>query len=226
MANSVLIIGDSGTGKSTSIENLDPKSTFVINVASKRLPFKGFKTMYTPFNSKSKEGNIVNTCDIKHILAVMDIIDAEMPHIKNIIVEDSQYMSSFKFMEKSDEKGYDKFNVIGKEMYLLFTKPIELRDDLTVFYLNHSEYVMDEGVIVKEKAMSVGKMIDQYIKIEGLFTIVLKTSVKKSKEGMIYTFQTNTDGRSTAKSPRGMFENFEIPNDLSYVLTKIQSYEN
>ena len=117
MANKALIFGRSKAGKSTSIENLDPTITFIINIGDKALPFEGWENLYTPFNSKDKTGNIVSVSDANHILKVMDIVDKEMLHIKILILEDYQYMSGFEYMNRIKEKGYDKFNDIANNIY-------------------------------------------------------------------------------------------------------------
>ena len=88
MANSALIIAESGSGKSTSIEGLDPKTTFIINIANKALPFRAWKKLYEPYNSKENTGNIVSTPDPKFILQVMDIVDKKLPNIKTLVLDD------------------------------------------------------------------------------------------------------------------------------------------
>jgi energy-coupling factor transporter ATP-binding protein EcfA2 len=224
MGNQVLIIGRSGSGKSTSLETLDPKSTFIVNALGKPLPFKGWKSKYSPFSSKDKTGNLVNTFDANIILQVMDIVNKDLVNIKSLVIEDVQYVSACAYMDKIEETGYSKFNKIGKNLYLLMTKPKEFRDDLTVFYLNHEDEVIDEMGNSKIKAKTIGKMIDNLLSLEGLFTVVLHASNKKTKEGVKYFFETQTDGSTTAKSPRGMFDTMEIPNDLELVRKSIISY--
>lgn len=156
MANSVLVYGKSKSGKSTSMETLDPATTFIINIANKPLPFKGWKSKYTPFNSKEKTGNIVSTHDVKIILAVMEIVDKHMSHIKTIIVDDFQYMSAFEYMNRSEETGYVKFNIIGKAIFLTATKPETMRSDLVVIFTNHEEESVDKEGDVTIKAKTVG----------------------------------------------------------------------
>jgi hypothetical protein len=224
MADSVLVIGRAGSGKSTAIETLDPKTTFIVNVANKALPFQGWKRLYKPFNSKDKTGNMAKTPEAKHILQVMDIVDREMPEIKCLIIDDWQYMSAFDYMNRVDEVGYQKFNIFAKNMYLLGTKPKDMRDDLIVFFLTHEEESSEESGEIRIKAKTVGKLVDQLITLEGLFTVVLHATTKKTKEGVVYYFETQTDSRTTAKSPRGMFKDLTIPNDLEFVRKSIVSY--
>lgn len=225
MADKGFMFGESKTGKSTSLKNLDPSTTFIINVADKSLPFKGWEKIYTPFSSKDLTGNIISVSDAELILKVMDIVDKQLPHIKTLILEDFQYMSGFKFMNKINEKGFEKFNQIANDIYLVaMKKPKEMRKDLIIFYLNHEENVSDETGIIKTKAKTCGKLIDNLITLEGLFTTVLRSNRKKTKAGIEYYFETQTDGITTAGTPMGMFNTPEIPNDLELVRKAILDY--
>lgn len=224
MATGILILGESGTGKSTSLENLPPKETFIINVKGKSLPFKGWKSGFTPFGKDNLEGNYLQTEDAGTIIKTMQYISEKMPHIKYLIVDDFQYMAASEFMAKASEKGFDKFTSIGKNIYSVADYHNKLRDDLYVVYLNHLEEFTDSMGDRKMKAKLVGKLVDNVVTLEGLFTIVLYTNVKKGKEGMEYTFQTQNNGSNTAKSPKGMFDSVEIPNDLGYVIKNIEEY--
>lgn len=226
MAQSVLIIAESGAGKSTSIENLDSKETFVINIANKPLPFKGWKKKYSNLTKDNPNGNMSNASTPSGILKAFDYISNSMPHIKNIVVDDWQYMSAFEYFDRSTEKGYDKFTQIAAGLAAVAKKPKDLRDDLHIYFLTHAEESLDMDNKRKVKAKTVGKMIDTALTLEGLFSIVLFGKVKKDKEGLIrYVFETQNNGENTCKSPKGMFELFEIPNDLQYVREAILNYE-
>lgn len=191
------------------------------------MPFRGYEKNYVQYNSKDKTGNIVSISETKHILAMMDIIDKDLPHIKTIVVEDFQYVSGFEFMRRIKEIGFQKFNDIANNIWLIaFDKPSRMRKDLVIFYLNHEENVTDDSTIVKIKAKTCGKLIDNLITLEGLFTIVLRANKKKRDKYINYFFETQTDGISTAGTPRGMFEEAEIPNDLNLVKEAILSYYN
>ena len=228
MANSVLIIAESGSGKSTAGRTLDPKETFWINVANKPLPFKGWKGMYTPITKEDPTGGNMSKASSPHaIMMMMDIINKKMPHIKTIIVDDWQYASAFEFFDKAAEKGYEKFNVIGQNIAAMARKPIDMREDLTIFFLTHAETSIDMNGKAYTKAKTVGKMVDNALTLEGLFSIVLYGKVKqdeKSKE-MTYVFETKNDGKNTCKSPDGMFKTADIPNDLQLVREAIIEYE-
>jgi len=228
MANSVLVIAESGAGKSTAGRSLDPKETFWINVANKPLPFRGWKSMYTPVtNEDPTGGNLSKVSSPAGIIMMLDIISKKMPHIKNVIVDDWQYASAFEFFDKAQETGYNKFNIIGQNIAAMARKPIDMRDDLIVFFLTHSEETIDINGKRSIKAKTVGKMVDNALTLEGLFSIVLYGKVKqdeKTKE-LKYVFETKNDGKNTCKSPDGMFSEKDIPNDLQLVREAIIKYE-
>lgn len=227
MADKALIFGESKTGKSTSIESLDPKTTFIINISDKALPFRGWKKAYSTFNSKDKTGNIISVTRADHILQVMTMVDKELLHVKTLILEDYQYMSGSEFMGRINEKGYDKFNSIANNIYITAgLKPKDMRSDLIIFYLNHEEEKADEKGVTKIKAKTCGQLIDKLITFEGLFTTVLRSNNRKTEKGAIeYFFETQTDGVTTVGTPRGMFKETEIPNDLELVRKAILDYE-
>lgn len=227
MAQSILIIADSGTGKSTSIRTLNPKETFIINIADKSLPFKGWKKQYIPCTKENPDGNIICTSSSPGILKAMKHVSDKMPHIKNLIVDDWQYMSSFEYFDRANEKGYDKFTQIAANLAAVARAPKDLRDDLYIFFLTHSEESTDINGHRKIKAKTIGKMIDNTLTLEGLFTIVLFGKVKKNDNGTFdYGFETQNNGENTCGTPMGMFEKTFIPNDLKYVRDCIITYEN
>lgn len=227
MAQSVLIIAESGSGKSTAIENLDPKETFIINVANKSLPFKGWKEKYTTWSKDTPKGNIYGKAGADDIIGCLKYISDKRPEIKSIVIDDFQYMSGFEYMERALEKGYDKFTKMASNLSRVATLPKDLRDDLIIFFLTHAEESTDPEGNRRMKAKTIGKMIDNVLTLEGLFSIVLFGKVKKDKEiGVKYVFETQNNGENTCKSPRGMFETMDIPNDLEFVRKQIVSYEN
>ncbi len=227
MANGILVIAESGAGKSTSIESLDPKETFIINVANKPLPFKGWKKKYVLWSKDNPGGNLYTGSTAQQIEACLGYVNTKRQEIKTIVIDDFQYMSSFEFFDRVDEKGYEKFTQIGGHLARIARMPKDLRDDLTVFFLTHAEESTDMEGKRKFKAKTIGRMVDEKLTLEGLFSIVLFGKVKKDKDGNIrYVFETQTTGDNTCKSPKGMFPDFEIPNDLAYVKDAIQAYEN
>ena len=229
MAHSVLIIGESGSGKSTGIRNLDPAETVVFNTANKPLPFKGWKSKYSVDNK-----NLLSLTDItgddgrvnfSRLGKVFQRVN-DRTEIKNLVIDDFQYLFAFEYFARANEKGYEKFTQLAKSMSDTVTAPITLRDDLMVYFLTHAEEAYDTDGNRKVKAKTIGKMIDNVLTLEGLFSIVLFAKAKKTKEGIEYMFETQTNGENTCKSPMDMFDAKEIPNDLQFVREAIINYEN
>jgi len=216
------IVGPTGTGKSTSIKFLDPKSTYIINVAKKELPFKGAEKLYNTENKNYKEVD-----DANEITRLLKTISEKAPHIKNIIIEDSNYIMGFNMIAKATETGYTKFTLMAKDMVELFREARKLRDDLTTFYFTHPETIEDGGEIIGYKIKTAGKLIDNQIVLEGLLTVCLYTHVDENKDGTAsYNFITNRWKKYPAKSPDGMFSETKIPNNLQVVVDKVSEYYN
>lgn len=216
------IVGATGTGKSTSIKHLDPKDTYIINTAKKELPFKGADKLYNAENKNYKEVD-----EITEITRLLKTISEKAPHIKNVVIEDSNYMMAFRMAEKATEVGYTKFTIMAKDMVDLFREARRLRDDLKIFYFSHPETIEDSGEIVGYKMKTSGKMLDNQIVLEGLFTICLYTHVEEGKDGKCtYNFVTNRYKKYPAKSPDGMFDQITIPNNLDLVAKTIDTYYN
>ena len=226
MAQSVLVIADSGTGKSTSIRKLDPTETFIINIANKPLPFKGWKKNYSNISKDNPKGNMTSASSAPGIIKAMQHVNDKMPHITTLVVDDWQYMSSFEYFDRANEKGYDKFTSIAANLAQVAKMPKDMREDLTIFFLIHSEESTDVNGHRKVKAKTVGKMIDNALTLEGLFSIVLFGRVKKTEDGLEYGFDTQNNGENTCKSPMDMFEDSFINNDLQLVKDCIIKYES
>lgn len=201
MATKILILGDSGTGKSASLRNFKPEEVLVINSAGKPLPFKNHFEAVTPaFNKLASD-----------VIKAMDATDKKV-----IIIDDAQYIMSFQYMRRIKENGWDKWNDIQGDFFNIIQHCDELPDDTIVYFLSHIQRD-EEG---REKLKTMGKMLDEKITLEGLFTVVLKTSVTDGE----YCFVTQNSGKDTVKSPIGMFDSYAIDNDLKYVDTKIRNY--
>lgn len=201
MALPVLILGESGTGKTTSLRNCTPDRFGIINVSKKPLPFRSALKPY-------------NTDDYGKIVGALKLAKTQ-----SIVIDDSQYLMVNAFMRRFKEQGYQKYSDIANSHWSLIDFIINsLPDNMIVYLMSH----IDRDQNGNEKAKTVGRMIDQYITLEGLFTIVLKTHVMDGK----YTFQTHNSGFDTVKSPLGMFDTDEIDNDLVLVDDAIRSYYN
>ena len=214
------IVGETGTGKSTSVKHLNPEETYIINVAKKELPFKGSEKLYN-----SEKRNYKEVDDANEISRLLLSISKNAPHVKTIVIEDSNYIMGFNMVAKATETGFTKFSLMAKDMVELLRTTRQLRDDLVVFYFTHPETVEDAGEIISYKMKTAGKLIDNQINLEGLFTVVLYTNVEEKKDGtMEYSFVTNRYRKIPAKSPDGMFEEIKLQNNLQTVIEKIREY--
>jgi len=216
------IVGQTGTGKSTSIKHLNPEETYIINVAKKELPFKGSEKLYSVEKKNYKEVE-----DANEISRLLKTISEKAPHIKNIIIEDSNYIMGFNMVAKATEVGFTKFSVMAKDMVDLFRTARQLREDIVVFYLTHPEEIMDGQDVIGYKIKTAGKLIDNQVLLEGLLTVCLYTLVEENKDGTAnYQFLTNRFRKYPAKSPDGMFQETKIPNNLQLVVDNLTNYYN
>lgn len=204
MAQKLLIMGESGTGKSTSLRNCDPAKTAVVNPVGKALPFKG-SGKFTMLNSVTDSRTI--TKFMKEQAAAGK---------KLIVVDDFQYILAVPYMNRIKESGWDKYNDFGANYFDIIEVCKEIPDDVVVAYMTHLE-TLDNGLTTVKL---IGKLLREKITIEGLFTVVLRTSVSEGK----YYFLTQNSGKDTVKSPLGMFPTYAIDNDLNYVADKIRNY--
>lgn len=226
MAELIAVVGESGSGKTTSIRNLNPEETFIISITGKRPGIRGAKKKYPDVKISGGEfsGNFFTTANVDNISKLMKLVSTKRPEIKTIIIDDFQYIQAFESMERVDEKGYSKFTDMAKHAYEVLKQGKELRDDLTVCILTHSENTGD-NLNPYYKIKTLGKLLDSVITLEGLFTYVLFTKVVRESESEIsYKFITNGDGTCTAKSPIGLFEDRLIDNDLDFVIKAIKEY--
>jgi hypothetical protein len=213
------IVGETGTGKSTAIKHLNPEETYIINVAKKELPFKGSEKLYNAENKNYKEVD-----DPVEVTRLLKTISEKASHIKNVVIEDSNYLMGFRMVEKATEVGYTKFSVMAKDMVDMFRTARRLRDDLVIFYFSHPETIEDSGEIIGYKIKTAGKLIDNQVLLEGLLTVCLYTDVEDTKDGANYSFLTNRYRKRPAKSPDGMFDKLKIPNNLQVVKDAIIEY--
>ena len=206
----VMIIGESGSGKTYAIKNLNPETVGIFLCEKNRLPFrKQFKT-YKVRNMESEDGKIIRQGQvISGILA--------KPKQKRYVIDDSQYIMANEYFDRAREKGYDKFTDIGSNFRnLVHQVNNELPDDVIVYFLHHPEIDPNTG---KLKAKTIGRMLDEKLTLEGCFDIVLRCMTN----GTEHWFSTQSDGTDTAKSPEDMFD-MKIPNDLAFVDYRIRSY--
>lgn len=196
----VLLMGTSGTGKSTSLRNLPAEETAIINVTNKPMPFRNKNNL-----------KIVNCSNYEQMIKA--IINTKR---RIIVIDDSSYMMTFENFDKATQKGYDKFTTMAVNYYNLLETPKKCDGEKIIYFVTHEE--IDENGVSHPK--SIGKMLSQQLVIEGLFSIVLRSMQKENQ----YVFQTHNDGTSVCKSPIEMFEEDFIPNDLAEVDKIIREY--
>ena len=214
----VLIIGESGSGKTYAIKNLDPAKVGIFLCEKNRLPFRKPFPTYKVRNMKKEEEGKVTVYRQSVVIQTMlrNPKDAKKAP-KIYVIDDSQYIMANEYFDRASEKGYDKFVDIGANFRnLVHLVNNELPDDVIVYFLHHPETDSNTGRL---KAKTIGKMLDEKLTLEGCFDIVLHART----DGAEHWFSTQSDGTDTAKSPEDMFE-AKIPNDLAFVDKTIREY--
>lgn len=224
MSNLVLVMGESGSGKSTSVKSLNPKETIVFNILGKRLPFKGSAASY---NSENK--NIFKIEKYDTILTYLDSINTKTPEVKNVVIDDAIYIMRTEFFDRSKEVGFNKYNELADHFRKIIAKCGSLRDDLNIFMLLHTESIEADGSIIGYKSSSVGKLLDKMYRPEENTAITLFAQPKFDDKGKatygFYTHKMKVNGiEIPAKTPEGMFEEDWIPNDLGLVCKAMKEY--
>lgn len=209
MSIATLIIGNSGTGKSTSLRNLSAPDILLIQCLRKPLPFRSQD--WKAIEKGKPGGSIYVTDSATNIIAAMQ----KTPR-KVIVLDDWNMLMTNQYMRRSAETGFQKFADIGRDAWNVLTAANELPDDVRVYLLGHSE-TTDQGVT---KAKTIGKMIDSTCNVESMFTIVLKSMVINNN----YMFATQNSGQDSCKSPMGMFPTEHIENDLAAVDAAVCEY--
>lgn len=225
-AETIAIVGESGTGKSTSLRNLNPEETFIISTTGKPLPFRAWKKKYIPIKIEGKNvsGNYYVSSKWDQILKILQIIDKMMPQIKQVIIDDFQYVLSYEFVDRATEVGYTKFSELAQHAMEILRYSEKMREDCKMIFLTHSENVGD-NVNPKFVIKTVGKLLSEKVTLEGLFTYIFFTKVSEGDSGrMEYKLITNNDGTCVAKTSFGMFEDLEIDNDLNEIVHVIDAY--
>lgn len=224
MSNLVIVLGSSGTGKSTSIKTLNPEETIVLNVLGKDLPFKGSRVNYT-----REKKNLVQSANWDNIISMMQSINKNLPHIHNIVIDDAIYIMRTEFFDRSKETGFNKYNELADHFRRIIAEGNALRSNITVFMMLHTETVDADGSVIGYKASTVGKLLDKmYNPLESV-SITLFAQPKYDDKGRpefgFWTHPMKVNGiEIPAKSPAEMFEEDFIPNSLQLVLDKMREY--
>ena len=215
MAQVICVCGESGSGKTTSLRNLDPKSTYIFDADKKGLSWRGWKKQYSTENK-----NYFCCDDAKLILAYMIGIAQKRPDIKTIVIDTIGSIMVADEMRRMKEKNYDKWADLAQCIWNLVDAAYTLRKDLTIIFMAHTQTERDDSGYLFTRIKTSGKKLDK-ICLESKFTTVL---IAKCLNGQ-YIFETHAKN-STAKSPMGLFEEDEIPNDITEVIKALEAYEN
>lgn len=209
------IMGDSGSGKTTAFRNIDPKTTMYVDCDKKGLSWKGWKKS---FNENNK--NYLITDKPATARAMLKKVNEEpgFKHIKNIVFDTINGLMVADEMRRSKEKGYDKWQDLATCIYYLIDDALVVRPDLNVFFIAHTQTDLDDTGYKFTHIKTSGKKLDKIVVESKLNTVLLAKCVDGK-----YLFETQSE-RSTAKSPLGMFESKEIPNDINIVLKAIDEF--
>ena len=205
-----MIIGTSGSGKTTSLENLDPKQTFYIDADGKGLSWKGWRKQY------NKENKNYFQCDApEQIFSLMQTIDEKQKQIKFLVIDTLNGCMVADEMRRSKEKTYDKWMDLAQSVYNIVDYSNKMRDDLTVILIGHTQ-TSDDGFTCM---LTNGRKLNK-ICLESKMTTVLLSRINDNGE---YVFETRAKN-STAKTPRGAFDADEIPNDITLVIDALKDF--
>lgn len=208
MSTSTMIIGESGTGKSASLRNMDPTDTLLIQAVKKPLPFRSKDWKYFD-RENCPTGNIIVSDLSSEIVAAMNKTRKSV-----IVLDDFQYVMANEFMRRVTDvevgnSAFAKYNEIARHAWDILTASTNLAANKRVYILSHTS--TDE--FGKTKIKTIGKLLDEKIVMEGLVTIVLRTTVINDQ----YLFRTKNNGNDTVKSPIDLFQSETVPNDLAAV---------
>lgn len=205
-----MIIGTSGSGKTTSLEKLDPKQTFYIDADGKGLSWKGWRKQY------NKENKNYFQCDVpEQIFSLMQTIDEKQKQIKFLVIDTLNGCMVADEMRRSKEKVYDKWVDLAQSVYNIVDYSNKMRDDLTVILIGHTQ-TSDDGFTCM---LTNGRKLNK-ICLESKMTTVLLSRINDNGE---YVFETRAKN-STAKTPRGAFDADEIPNDITLVIDALKDF--
>jgi hypothetical protein len=227
-AETLCVCGESGSGKSSSLRNLNPDETFIISTVGKPLPFRGWRKNYQKLQitKESVTGNYYIGSNWENIIKILKIINNRMPNIKQVIIDDMQYILSYEFVDRATETGYSKFSELAQHLMEILRYSEKMRDDCKMIFLTHCENVGD-AMNPKYVIKTIGKLLSEKVTLEGLFTYIFFTKIIEGDDGkMQYKFITNTTSECVAKTPMDMFPELYIDNDLNEVIKTIDDYNN
>ena len=215
MAKVICIMGESGSGKTTSCRNLDPNTTYYIDADRKGLSWKGWRKQY---NAENK--NYLCIDDPAKITAYILAIAEKCPKVKTIVIDTINNIMNGDEQRRRKEKGYDKWADLAGSIWEMVDMAYPLRDDLTILFIAHTQTERDESGFEFTHIKTNGKKLEKIV-LESKLTTVLLAKCDNGE----YVFETHSN-HSTAKSPMGLFEEDTIPNDITAVIKALEEYEN
>lgn len=222
MANICIILGKSGTGKSTSIKGLNPDNTVILNILNKRLPFKGSSSKYV------EGSNLLYVEESKALTTILAAIQ-QSKDVHNVVIDDAMYIMSKEYFARAKETGYSKYTELAAHFQQIIHACEGMRSDLNIFFLMHAEDIVSDGTVIEYKVRTIGKLLDsQYNPVEVVPIVLFSDIIFDDKGKASYGFYTHAMMKGAvkipAKSPDGMFADDWIPNDLGLVVTAMESY--
>ena len=213
MSKALLIMGESGSGKTTSCRNLDPETTYYIDCDKKGLSWRGWRDNYSVENR-----NYACTDRPEAVQRLVANVAEKAPHVKNVVIDTINGIMVADEMRRIREKGYDKWVDLASCVWALIDTAYSYRDDLTIIFLAHSQTERDDNGYTFTRVKTNGRKLDKIV-LESKFTVVLLSKCVHGK----YLFEVHANN-STVKSPLGMFDSNEIPNDITKVLEAMEEY--
>ena len=213
MSKVIAIMGESGSGKTTSMRNLNPETTLYIDCDKKGLSWKGWKNQYNTANK-----NYIRTDLVQMVMNALQKADKEWTDKKVVVVDTINGLMVAEEMRNLKVQGYGKWSDLASYIWEIIDYALTMRDDLTVIIIAHSETVSDDNGIVFTRIKTNGRKLDKIV-LESKLTTVLLAECKDGN----YIFHTHAD-RNTVKTPLGAFEADEIPNDITAVIKELEEY--
>lgn len=226
MGKIIIVLGPTGSGKSRSIKNLDPKSTVIINTLKKDLPFKGSRALYSEVNR-----NMVAMDTWDKVVPFIQLVSTQAPGVKTLIIDDARFIMEKEFMKRAKEVGYTKFTELAQHFHSIIETSEAARDDLKVVLMLHDDDIVNDKVITGKKAKLVGQMVEAHYNPIEVVSMCLYCcpSFDKNNEPVFqfYTTKALINGvEIPAKTPEEMFDTKTIPNDLALVFKAMDEYYN
>lgn len=214
MAMAIAVMGESGSGKSTSMRTLPPDQTYYIDADGKGLPWRGWRQQYS-----AEKKNYYRGSDKEKIISILEGLHNKRPDIKYVVIDTINGIMVDDEMARMKEKTYDKWADLAAAVYGMIIYSLKMRDDMTVIFVAHTQVDRDENTgMTWTRIKTNGRKLDKIV-LESKFTTVFHARCLDGN----YVFETRSNN-STAKTPMGAFEEATIENDIMKALEKLEEY--